>query len=381
MKIRGVETHLAGPYTFVRVLTDEGLYGVGEVHPASGTGGTAFTVRGAIDYCAEYLVGKDPLEIERHWQHMFRRSIFRGGADVMAAIGGLDMALWDIAGKAFSQPVYRLLGGPTREQVRVYAHIEGNTPEALAEDAMSKVNGGYTAVRFYPLASYTDGLPSSMLVLIQQTVKRVESVREAVGPEIDLMIDVLNRLTPPEAIAVGCAVEPYGLYFFEDPIEADNIDAMAQVASSIRVPVATGERLYTIYQFRELFNKSATAYARPDLSLAGGITNCKKIAALAEASYIGVVPHNPLSPVLTAGCVQLCAATHNIAMQEYSPTEHMYPKNELVDEPLSINNGHLMVPNRPGLGIDLNLDAFKHHPPTRWSRPALTTSDGALREY
>jgi galactonate dehydratase len=381
MKVTKVETHLAGQYTFVRVLTDEDLYGVGEVHPASGTGGTAFTVRGAIEYCAEYLIGKDPLEIERHWQHMFRRSIFRGGADVMAAIGGIDMALWDIAGKAVALPIHKLLGGPTRDRVRVYAHIDGDTSEALAEDARAKVDQGYTAVRFYPLGAFNDAIPTSVLGLVQTVVTRVEAVRQAVGPEVDLMIDVVNRLTPPEAIAVGHAVEPYGLYFFEDPIEADNIDAMAQVASSIRVPVATGERLYTIYQFRELFNKNAAAYARPDLSLAGGITNCKKIAALAEASYVGVVPHNPLSPVLTAACVQLCAATHNIAMQEYRPTEHESPKSELVDEPLSVKNGHLVVPDRPGLGIDLNLEAFKHHPPTKRPRPALTTSDGALREY
>ena len=381
MKVTAVETHIAAAWTFVRVMTDEGIYGVGEVHPASGTGGTPFASRAGIEYCAEYLVGKNPLEIEKHWQHMFRRCLFRGGSDLMAAIGGIDMALWDIAGKAANLPVYKLLGGPTRDQVRVYAHLGGETPEAMADNARGLLEQGYTALRFYPLGPFVDSVVPSYQALVRTAVSYTEAVREAAGPEIDIMIDVVNRLTPPEAIAIGRALEPYGLYFFEDPIEPDNIDAMAAVAAELPMPVASGERLYTIYQFRELFAKNASAYARPDLSLAGGITNCKKIAALAEASYVGIVPHNPLSPVMTAACVQLDAATHNIAIQEYSPTEHEAPKNDIVDEPLAIVDGHLQLSERPGMGIDLNLEAFKHHPPSPRLRPVLTTSDGALRDY
>lgn len=299
----------------------------------------------------------------------------------MAAIGGIDMALWDIAGKAANLPVYKLLGGPTRDQVRVYAHLGGETPEAMADNARGLLEQGYTALRFYPLGPFVDSVMPSYQALVRTAVSYTEAVREAAGPEIDLMIDVVNRLTPPEAIAIGRALEPYGLYFFEDPIEPDNIDAMAAVAAELPMPVASGERLYTIYQFRELFAKNASAYARPDLSLAGGITNCKKIAALAEASYVGIVPHNPLSPIMTAACVQLDAATHNIAIQEYSPTEHEAPKKDIVDEPLAIVDGHLQLPERPGMGIDLNLEAFKHYPPSPRLRPVLTTSDGALRDY
>jgi galactonate dehydratase len=381
VKVTNIETHLVGLYTFVRVMTDEDLYGIGEVHPASGTGGTPFTSRAAVDYCAEYLVGKDPAEIERHWQHMFRRCLFRGGSDAMAAIGGIDMALWDIAGKAAGLPVHRLLGGPTRDRVRVYVHNDGETPEALAENCRARVEEGYTAVRFYPFGPFGESIVPSYQSLVRTSVSFVEAAREAVGPDIDVLIDVVNRLTPPEAIAIGRALEPYGLFFFEDPIEPDNIDAMAYVAANMPVPVATGERLYTIYQFRELFNKNAAAYARPDPSLVGGITPTKKIAALAEASYVGVVPHNPLSPVLTAVCVQICAATHNIAIQEYSGREHEGMKRDIVDEPLAIKDGHLEIPDRPGLGIDLNIEAFKHYPPTSWKRQVLRTSDGALRDY
>jgi galactonate dehydratase len=381
LKVTKVETHLAGRYTFVRVLTDEGMHGVGEVHPASGTSGTPFASRAAIEYHAEYLVGKDPLQIERHWQHMFRRCLFRGGSDAMAALGGIDMALWDISGKAANLPVHRLLGGPTRDRIRVYGHLGGATPEEMAENAISLVEQGYTALRYYPLGAFNADVMPGYQSLVHTAVAYTEAVRDAVGPELDLMIDVVNRLSPPEAIAIGRALGPYGLFFFEDPIEPDSIDAMAHVAAEIPVPVASGERLYTIYQFQELVLKNASAYARPDVSLVGGITNIKKIAAICEAAYVGVAPHNPLSAVMTAVNVQVDAATHNITIQEYRPTESTEPARDLVDEPVAIVDGHLQIPDRPGIGIDLNLEAFKHQPPQRYARPLLLNSDGALREY
>lgn len=299
----------------------------------------------------------------------------------MAAIGGLDIALWDIAGKASNLPIHKLLGGPTRDRVRVYTHINGNNTDELTEDAKEKINQGYTALRFYPFGDFNEPLPNSITRIVKTAVNRVEAVKKVSSDEIDLMIDSVNRLSPPEAVAVGKSLEQYNLFFFEDPIESDNIDALAKVANSITVPIATGERLYTIYQFLELLNKNAASYIRPDLSLAGGITNCKKIASIAEANYIGVVPHNPLSPVLTAACVQFCAATHNISIQEYFTNEQLSPKSDLVDSPLSIKQGHLIIPDRAGLGIDLNLEAFKHYPPIKRARNPLRTSDGALRDY
>jgi galactonate dehydratase len=342
-----------------------------------------------VRYCAEYLVGQDPLFIERHWQHMFRRCLFRGGADVMAAIGAIDIALWDIKGKAAQLPVHQLLGGPTREKVRLYTHLSGSTPAGLAAQAKAMVEAGYTAVRLYPFGDFGQadfeegrGLERMSFTAMQRAaVERVGAVRDAVGPDVDVMIDVVNRLTPAEAIAVGRVLEPFGLFFFEDPIEPENMDQWRHVAASVPMPLAMGERLYTIYQFLDLLNHQGAAYVRPDLSLAGGLTNIRKIAAIAEASYVGVVPHNPLSPVLTAVCVQICAATHNIAIQEYSGREHEGMKSDIVDEPLAIKDGHLEIPDRPGLGIDLNIEAFKHYPPTARRRPMLTTSDGALRDY
>ena len=381
MKVTKVETLSASIHQWVKVTTDEGITGIGDLHGGSGGSGTPFAVRAAVKYCAEYLIGKDPTEIERHWQHMFRRCLFRGGSDAMAAIGAIDVALWDIAGKAAGLPVHRLLGGPTRERVRVYVHLVGDSPEEMAENAVRLVEEGYTALRFYPLGPFGSGIPNSFQGVIRRMVAYTEAVRMAVGPELDLMIDVVNRLLPAEAIGAGRALEPYGLFFFEDPIEPDNIDAMAHVANSIPIPVASGERLYTIYQFRDLLNKNGSAYIRPDISLAGGITNLKKIAALAEASYVGMVPHNPCSPVMTASCVQLDAAIHNVAIQEYTGTEFVAPKRDLVKEPLKLEAGHLIVPDTPGIGIELNEEAFKHYPPQRHVRPPVITSDGALRDY
>ena len=387
MKVTRVETIRVSRFTYVKVETDEGITGIGELHPASGTGGTPFLPIAGVKYCAEYLVGKDPLQIERHWQHMFRRCLFRGGADAMAAIGTLDIALWDIKGKALGKPVYELLGGPTREKVRLYTRIGGKTPQALAERAAACVEDGFTAVRLYPFGRFggSDGEPGlegmRYARIIRDAEERVAAVRDAVGPDVDVMIDVINRLTPAEAIAVGRALEPYHLYFFEDPIEPENMDAWAYVAANMPIPVAMGERLYTIYQFQDLLNHKGAAFVRPDPSLAGGITNLKKIAALAEANYVGVAPHNPLSCVLTAACVQLGAAIHNLSIQEYPGGEHESPKRDLVKEPLRREGGYLRVPEAPGIGIELNEEAFKHYPPAPYDRPPLIAPDGSLRDY
>ena len=389
MKVTEVTVLPVDRFNYVKVETDEGITGVGELHPASGTGGTPFVPRAAVEYCAEYLVGKDPSHIERHWQHMFRRQLFRGGSDMMAAIGAIDIALWDIKGKALNKPVYELLGGPVREKVRLYTHLGGNSPEALAEEAAVRVQEGFTALRVYPFGDFGNsdfeegiGLENMSFTGMQNNaVERIAAVREAAGPGCDIMIDVVNRLTPAEAIGLGRALEPFNLYFYEDPIEPENMDQWGWVAQQQPIPLAMGERLYTVYQFRDLMNHQGAAFVRPDLSLAGGITNVKKIAALAEAAYVGVVPHNPLSCVLTAACVQIDAATHNISVQEYPYDDDKGIKAELVKEPLKRVGGYLEVPTKPGIGVELNEEAFKHYPPVPYERPPLINADGSLREY
>ena len=244
----------------------------------------------------------------------------------MAAIGAIDMALWDLKGKMLDKPVYELLGGPTRDKIRLYTHINGASPADLADRARQCVAEGFTAVRLYPFGPFSGGLDQlSYSGLVRAAVQSVEAVRDAVGPNISVRIDVVNRPTPPEATAFARALEPSDLYFFEDPIEPENIDAMAHVAAEVPVPLAVGERLCTLHQFRDLLNKNGAAYLRPDPSLAGGITNIRKIAALAEASYLQLAPHNPLSCVLTAACAHLDAALHNIAVQEYPADDAQGP--------------------------------------------------------
>jgi galactonate dehydratase len=389
MKITRIQTVRADRFMYVKVETDEGITGIGELHPASGTGGTPYLPLAGVEYCAEYLVGQDPRQTERHWQHLFRRCLFRGGADAMAAIGALDIALWDIKGKELGRPVHELLGGPTRERIRLYTHLSGNTPQALAEQALACVEQGYTAVRLYPFGDFGAadfeegrGLESmSYAAMIRSAEERVAAVREALGPDVDIMIDVVNRLSPAEAIAVGRALEPYRLFFFEDPIEPENMDAWQYVAANVPMPVAMGERLYTIYQFQDLLEHKGAAFVRPDLSLAGGFSNIKKIAALAEAYYAGVVPHNPLSCVLTAACAQLSASIHNLTVLEYPRDEQAAPKRDLVKEPLRREGGYLLLPDAPGIGIELNEEAFAHYPPVPYVRPPLVGPDGGLRDY
>ncbi len=383
MKITRLEVIKAHSWRWVRIHTDEDLTGIGELHGGSGGSGTAYTVTAAVSYMAEYLVGKNPFQIERHWQHMFRRQLFRGGSDPMAAIGAIDCALWDIKGKTVGEPVYALLGGPTRKRIRLYVHLKGETPLELAEDAQHRIEEGYTAVRFYPLGSFNgDEFGNTSYTGIARMVEsRVSAVRDAVGPDIDIMIDVVNRLTPAEALLVARVCAPYNLYFFEDPIEPDNLDAHAEFAHRSPVPIATGERLQTIYQFNDLLNKNAAAYIRPDISLAGGISGIRKIAAIAEANYIGVIPHNPMSAVATAACAHLDASLHNVPVQEYPGDEWQKPKIDLVPDPLEFHSGYLQLRDRPGLGIELNDEAVKHYPPISFDRSPIVNRDGSLRDY
>ena len=389
MKITSIKVLSANRYDYVKVETDEGISGVGELHPASGTSGTPYASRAGVNYHSEYLMGKDPNSIENNWQHMFRRQIFRGGSDVMAALGAIDMALWDIKGKSLNKPVNELLGGPVRDKIRLYTHLSGTTPEELRDESKEMVEQGFTALRFYPFGNFGNrsfaegtGLEKMSYTSMQRyAVERVKAVRESVGPDIDLMIDVVNRLTPPEAIGIGNALADFNLYFFEDPIEPENMDAWEQVASRQPIPIAMGERLYTIYQFRDLLNHNGASYLRPDPSLVGGITNVMKIGALAQASYVSVVPHNPLSCVLTAACAQIDGVLQNVPLQEYPRDDNTGIKADLVKEPLKREGGYLIIPDKPGLGIELNEEAFQHYPVVAYDRPPMIYEDGSLKDY
>lgn len=376
MKITSVEAIPVDRYLFAKVHTDEGIVGVGE----SGAWGHLEASEAAINKLATYLVGKNPLLIEHHYQYMFRFGHFRGAA-IYGALSALDIALWDIAGKYFGVPVHQLLGGKVRDKARVYYHVFGNTRDTLIQGVKDAKAQGFTAVgHLTPFLDEDRDLPffKTHANKMQDAIDTVGAYREAVGNDVDLCIEIHRRLTPAEAIVLGRGIEQYNPFFYEDPIMPENFDEMGHVASHINIPIATGERLHSIHEFAMLLKRGAVQYVRPDVCLAGGITQTKKIAALAEANYVGVVPHNPLSPISTAACLQIAACIPNFALQEYPIGELEPPKSDIVKTPLKVENGYLIIPDAPGIGIELADDAQEKYPPIM--RPVRTRLgvDGAV---
>ncbi len=363
MKITDVRTIFVDRYLFVQVYTDEGIVGLGE----SGAWGYLEASGGAVETFKRYLIGQDPLRIEHHWQYMYRWTHFRGAA-IMGALSAIDIALWDIAGKYFGVPAYQLLGGKTRDKARVYYHVFGDTKEKLIEGCREAKRQGFTAVgHLTPFLDEDHDVPffKTHVDKMRDAIDTVAQYRDAVGSDVDLCIEIHRRLTPAEAIVLARGIEQYYPFFYEDPILPDSFDAMALVAQNIHIPIATGERLHTIYEFEALLSRGAVQYVRPDVCLAGGLTHSKKIAALAEAHHVGVVPHNPLSPVSTAACIQLAACIPNFALQEYPLGENVPPKSDIVKSTLKLENGFLIIPDAPGIGIELAEDAAERYP----SRP------------
>ena len=360
MKIVGIDTLPIDQYLFVQVRTDEGITGLGE----SGAWGYLEASQAAIETFKRYLIGQDPLRIEHHWQYLYRWTHFRGAA-VMGGLSAIDIALWDIAGKYFGVPCYQLLGGKCRDKARVYYHVFGETKQELIQGCIEAKRSGFNAVgHLTPFLDESRHLPyfKTHVDRMEDAIDTVGRYREAVGKDVDLCIEIHRQLTPAEAITLARGIEQFHPFFYEDPILPDSFDAMALVAQHINIPIATGERLHTIYEFEALLSRGAVQFVRPDVCLAGGLSHSKKIAALAEAHHVGVVPHNPLSPVSTAACIQLAACIPNFAMQEYPRGEQEPPKSEIVKNPLRVENGFLVVPDAPGLGAELAPDAMERHP-------------------
>lgn len=360
MKITDVKVLPVDRYLFVQVETDEGIVGLGE----SGAWGYLLASGQVVEDFREYLIGKDPLRIEHHWQYLYRCTHFRGAA-IMGALSAIDIALWDIAGKYFNVPVYQLLGGKCRDKARVYYHVIGNTKEKLIQGCVDAKAKGFTAVgHLTPFLDESRDVPyfKTHTDKMKDAIDTVGMYREAVGDDVDLCIEIHRRLEPAEAIVLGRGIEEFRPFFFEDPIRPDNFDAMAEVAQKINIPIATGERLHTIYEFQMLLTRNAVQYVRPDVCMCGGISGAKKIAAMAEAHHVGVVPHNPLSPVSTAACIQIAACIPNFALQEFPTGEDKPPKSEIVKRTLDIDQGFLTIPDAPGIGIELEPDAMERFP-------------------
>ena len=354
-RIEKIETILWERWLIVKVHCEDGTVGVGE----GGVHGWQRPTETMVQTFAPYLVGQDPSRIEHHYQYLYRSSHFMGSV-VQGALSAIDIALWDIKGKRLGVPIYELMGGLTRHKVRCYMHVNGDTAEELAADAVEQVKAGFSAVRFAAFGA-NFWLHRTYSEWADDAVERVGAVREAVGPAIDICVEIHRQMNPSESIALGRRLEQFNPFFYEDPMLPDSPDMMGEVQRRGNLPIATGERFTSIYEFQQLLEARACAYVRPDLCLCGGLSGCKKVATMAEAQHVKVIPHNPLSPISTAACVQLDACIPNFALQEYTG-ESEPPKSDLLVEPIKLEDGFLIVPDGPGLGVELNESALAAHP-------------------
>tara|TARA_Y100000817_G_scaffold116747_1_gene91514 strand:+ start:308 stop:1438 length:1131 start_codon:yes stop_codon:yes gene_type:complete len=351
-KIENIETILWDRWLILKIYCEDGTVGIGE----AGVHGWQRPTQTMIKTMSDYLIGKDPSLIEHHFQWLYRSSHFMGSV-VQGALSAIDIALWDIKGKRLSVPIYELLSGKTRDKVRCYMHVYGNTLDDLVKDSLEKVKMGFTAIRFSPYSPefYKH---KSLSEWIEDAVSRVGAVRETIGDGVDLCIEIHRQMNPAESISLGKKLEKFSPFFYEDPMLPDSPSVMKEIKDNCTIPIATGERFTSIFDFQQLLELNATDYIRPDLCLASGISGCKKISAMAEAKHIKVIPHNPLSPISTAACVQLDASIPNFALQEYTG-ESEYPKKDLIKNPIKLDKGYLIVPDEVGLGITINEESLK----------------------
>ena len=334
-------------FVFVKVYTDEGLTGVGE--------GTLeykeYALTGAIDHLRDFLIGKDPLRIEWLTHEMYRNSYWRVGPVMMAAVSTIEMALWDILGKYLNQPVYQLLGGKVRDGIKMYANgwfAGAKKPDEFAKKAAEAASKGIKALKWDPFGTAYMHLSDKDLDASMECVK---AVREAVGPEMELLIECHGRLDTSSAIRVTHALEPYRPMWFEEPVPPDNMSALAEVRQKSPVPISAGERIYGIHQYSEFINAGCADFLQPDVSHAGGIMEIKKIAAMAESRFISVAPHNPSGPVANAATLQLAGNLSNFIILEIMLTDVDW-RAEMTNEDVVFKDGEILIPDRPGLGVD-----------------------------
>ncbi|MFL2665708.1 MAG: galactonate dehydratase [Dehalococcoidia bacterium] len=347
-KIEKIEPILWDRWLLIKIYCEDGTVGIGE----GGVHGWQRPTKTMIEVMSDYLIGKNPDFIEHHYQWLYRSSHFMGSI-VQGALSAIDIALWDIKGKRLGVPIYELMGGKTRDRVRCYMHVRGKTKDELVNSAIQAANEGFTAVRFTPYNSETFHLHKSYSEWADEAVERVGAVRDGVGNEVDICVEIHRQMNPAESISLGKRLEQFNPFFYEDPMLPDSPAIMGDIAKQCNIPIATGERFTTIFEYQQLLEAKAAAYIRPDLCLCGGLSGSKKVAAMAEAHHVKVIPHNPLSPISTATCIQLDACIPNFGLQEYTG-ESEPPKSELLKSPLELKDGYLTVPDGVGLGIEIN---------------------------
>ena len=362
-------------FLFVVIDTDEGIAGVGE----SGLTGRELAVTGTIEHFKPLLVGQDPFRIEHLWQTLSRGGFFPAEGAVAAALSAVDIALWDIKGKALDVPVYELLGGLVRDRVIAYPHNGSHDPrtEALVESCLETTEAGWKFVRF--------GLPSEgevhePRVAIQTAIEQFAAVREAVGDEIEITFDIHTRLDQRDSVYLCNELERFRPYFIEDPVRAESMQALRAVRAGTNVPIAAGEQFTSKWQFRQIIEEDLIDFARIDLCLAGGFTESRKIAGWCETHYIPLAVHNPLGPVSSAACLQLNLATANFAVQE-QPRMPGTMLTDVVPVQIPWDDGYLLPPALPGLGIEFDREAARAHPFQLTEIPHLHRADGSFTNW
>ena len=388
MKITGIKNFNVADsdgrsYFIVKVETDEGIYGLGEV----GIRWWGAAIEKAIEHLSEIVIGQDPFSTERLWQHMFRGSFFPADKVYTCAISAIDIALWDIKGKALGLPVYKLLGGPVRDKVICYPHTQGRTNEELVENCVRAVKEGWKFVRWgQPITSENLGNKSTNRQLepvksIRMAEKQMALVRDAVGPDIEICFDVHTRLDTAHAIALCKTLEQYRPFFIEDPLRSENPSSYRTLARHVSLPIAAGEQWASKWDFREVIEDELINYARIDLCIAGGLTEALKITHWCETHYIDIAPHNPLGPVAAAACVALCMASTNVGVQEMPRRPGSFAK-DLFPKQIKWEEGFAYAPNIPGLGVDFDeeLAEKRRVNPTGWP-PLLRREDGAFTNW
>ncbi len=372
MKITKITPYLVQPrWVFLKVETDEGITGWGE----PSLEGQANAVVGALKDMEGRIVGADPTRIERLWQILYRGMFYRGGPVTVSAISGVEQACWDILGKSLGVPVHTLLGGACRDRIRMYRGIGGESDAELIENAQKAVAQGFTAVKTGPTAAVdmVDGAD-----VIKAAVKRIEGLRAAVGDGVDIALDIHGRLSPAMSIQLIESLWDAKPFFVEEPVLPESIAGLVRVSRAVRTPIATGERLFTKWGFRDVIEQEAVAIVQPDLCHCGGIWEGRKIAAMAEARFIAIAPHNPLGPLCTAASLQLDACTPNFLIQE---TGSLGDAGYLT-EPFRVEaDGCIPVPQKPGLGVEVDEEYIKAHPFETWTNPLYETPDGFITEW
>ncbi len=361
-------------FLFVKVETDEGIYGIGE----SGLTWQERAVEGAVRQLEQFLIGQDPFRSEHLWQLMLRGNFFPADKVVCSAMSAIDIALWDIKGKALGRPVYDLLGGLVRDKVVCYPHNQDGDVETLVKSAKETTSQGWKFVRW--------GLPTTGPDVLEPTkavnlaIQQFQAVRDAVGPDVELCFDVHTRLDPPHVVRLCREVEKYRPFFIEDPLRSENPGSYEDLARQVAVPIAAGEQWATKWPFREVIEKELIDYARIDLCIVGGITEAIKIAHWCETHYINLAPHNPLGPVSAAAGLHLCLACTNVGVLEM-PRKPGTNLNDLFPVQVEWQDGYLLAPKRPGLGIEFDEAAVKNYPYRPDHAPVLHREDGAFTNW